>query len=301
MKFINVIGLLIILFVTKNSFAEHQTKTIRYKAKDINVEESWSFREEGTVQRFELRHGDAAKTKKQTPDSQRVEMSYLPDNFCGGKGGNDQTFSKCKDNWIALNLKIPEDFPSTDYQGIVSTSKLYILQMKTTTSLPLWDLNLNKAGTELVMQLNDSKNKCVPIEVKKGIWNEIVVYSSIAVNDKNNYFRFWLNGKEVGCPNSQFPIVVRKEAIQGTKSKGATVSWGLYRTSLTKYLLKHNKVIPQNMEKACPSKKWENKECAIKRPFDYEWQNKIPTIVLYFDKIYVDTEPPKGIALENFN
>ena len=242
MKFINVIGLLIILFVTNNSFAEYQTKTIRYKAKDINVEESWSFREEGTVQRFELRHGDSAKTSKQTPDSQRVEMSYLPENFCGGKGGNDQTFSKCKDNWIALNLKIPEDFPSTDYQGIVSTSKLYILQMKTTTSLPLWDLNLNKAGTELVMQLNDSKNKCVPIEVKKGIWNEIVVYSSIAVNDKNNYFRFWLNGKEVGCPNNQFPIVARKEAIQGTKSKGATVSWGLYRTSLTKYLLKHNKV-----------------------------------------------------------
>ena len=72
------------------------------------MKEKWNFSQEGTMQRFELRHGDAVK--KQTPDSQRIELSHLPKNFCGGKGGNKQTFSKCKDRWVVLNLKVPVIF-----------------------------------------------------------------------------------------------------------------------------------------------------------------------------------------------
>ena len=58
---------------------------------------------------------------------------------------------------------------------------------------------------------------------------------------------------------------------------------------------------PEKMEKACPSKKWENKSCAIKRPFDYKWQVKIPTVILYFDKVYVGDELLNNINLENYN
>ena len=138
--------IIIIFFFINFPVTAYDDKEIKFKQKVINVKEKWNFSQEGTVQRFELRHGDAVK--KQMPDSQRIELSHLPKNFCGGKGGNKQNFSKCKDRWAVLDLKVPGDFPSTDYQGIVQTSKLYILQMKTSTSLPLWSLNLNKGGTE---------------------------------------------------------------------------------------------------------------------------------------------------------
>ena len=55
------------------------------------------------------------------------------------------------------------------------------------------------------------------------------------------------------------------------------------------------------MEKACPPKKKENKDCAIKRPFDYQWNVKIPTAILYFDKVYVGDELLDNIKLENYN
>jgi len=61
------------------------------------------------------------------------------------------------------------------------------------------------------------------------------------------------------------------------------------------------KIIPDNMEKACPSKKKENKDCAIKRPFDYQWNVKIPTAILYFDKVYGGDELLDNIKLENYN
>ena len=143
--------ILFLILLNFNFAYADNVKEIKFKQKAINVKEKWNFSQEVTVQRFELRHGDVVK--KQTPDSQRIELSHLPKNFCGGKGGNKQTFSKCKDRWVVLNLKVPGDFPSTDYQGIVQTSKLYILQMKTSTSLPLLSLNLNKGGTELLMKL----------------------------------------------------------------------------------------------------------------------------------------------------
>ena len=92
---------------------------IKFIQKKINVKEKWNFSQEGTTQRFELRHGDAAK--KQTPDSQRIELSHLPNKLCGGKSGKKQTFSKCKDRWVVLKLKVPNDFPSTDFQGIIQT------------------------------------------------------------------------------------------------------------------------------------------------------------------------------------
>jgi hypothetical protein len=173
--------------------------------------------------------------------------------------------------------------------------------MKTSTSLPLWSLNLNKGGTELLMKLNDSKNRCNPVSIEKEKWNQIVVYSNSGQKNKDKYFRFWVNGKEIGCLNSQFPFVVRKEAIKAVNKKGTTVSWGMYRTSLTKYLTKFNKIIPDKMEKACPSKKWENKICAVKRPFDYKWEVKIPTVILYFDNVYVGDELLNKITLENYN
>jgi hypothetical protein len=291
--------IIIIFFFINFPVTAYDDKEIKFKQKVINVKEKWNFSQEGTVQRFELRHGDAVK--KQTPDSQRIELSHLPKNFCGGKGGNKQNFSKCKNRWAVLDLKVPGDFPSTDYQGIVQTSKLYILQMKTSTSLPLWSLNLNKGGTELLMKLNDSKNRCNPVSIEKEKWNQIVVYSNSGQKNKDKYFRFWVNGKEIGCMNSQFPFVVRKEAIKAVHKKGTTVSWGMYRTSLTKYLTKFNKIIPDKVEKVCPSKKWENKSCAIKRPFDYKWEVKIPTVILYFDNVYVGDELPNKITLENYN
>ena len=291
--------IIIIFFFINLPVTAYDNKEIKIKQKVINGKEKWNFSQVGTVQRFELRHGDAVK--KQTPDSQRIELSHLPKNFCGGKGGNKQNFSKCKDRWAVLDLKVPGDFPSTDYQGIVQTSKLYILQMKTSTSLPLWSLNLNKGGTELLMKLNDSKNRCNPVSIEKEKWNQIVVYSNSGQKNKDKYFRFWVNGKEIGCMNSQFPFVVRKEAIKAVNKKGTTVSWGMYRTSLTKYLTKFNKIIPDKMEKICPSKKWENKSCAIKRPFDYKWEVKIPTVILYFDNVYVGDELLDNINLENYN
>ena len=57
------------------------------------MKEKWNFSQEGTVQRFELRHGDAVK--KQTPDSQRIELSHLPKNFCGSSENqqSDPSFS----------------------------------------------------------------------------------------------------------------------------------------------------------------------------------------------------------------
>ena len=291
--------IIIIFFFINFPVTAYEFKEIKFKHKDINVKEKWNFSQEGTIQRFELRHGDAVK--KQTPDSQRIELSHLPKKFCGGKGGKGQTFSKCKDRWVVLNLKVPSDFPSTNYQGIVKTSNLYILQMKTSTSLPLWSLNLNKGGTELLMKLNDSKSRCSPATIKKDKWNQIAVYSNSGQKNKDKYFRFWVNGKEIGCMNSQFPFVARKQAIKAVNKKGTTVSWGMYRTSLTKYLTKFNKIIPNKMEKACPSKKWENKGCAVKNPFDYKWEVKIPTVILYFDNVYVGDELPNKITLENYN
>ena len=70
----------------------YDVKEIKFKQKVINVKEKWNFSQEVTIQRFELRHGDAVK--KQTPDSQRIELSHLPKNFCGGKGGKGQNFIK---------------------------------------------------------------------------------------------------------------------------------------------------------------------------------------------------------------
>ena len=47
--------------------------------------------------------------------------------------------------------------------------------------------------------------------------------------------------------------------------------------------------------------KWENKSCAVKRPFDYKWEVKIPTVILYFDNVYVGDELVNKITLENYN
>ena len=88
-------------------------------------------------------------------------------------------------------MKIPEDFPTTEFNN-KRTLNNYIFQLKSTTSLPLWDLNLDKGGTELNMKLQDSKQPCRAANIEKNKWNEIVTYSNLATKDDpqiNKYFR----------------------------------------------------------------------------------------------------------------
>ena len=49
------------------------------------------------------------------------------------------------------------------------------------------------------------------------------------------------------------------------------------------------------------SEKWEVSSCQVGSPFKYEWENKVPTAVLYFDKVYVSSKRPKDLNIENLN
>jgi len=66
-------------------------------------------------------------------------------------------------------------------------------------------------------------------------------------------------------------------------------------------LLANNKNHPKNMKLNCPSEKWEVNSCRVGSPFKYEWENKVPTAVLYYDKVYVSSKRPKGLKVENLS
>ena len=70
-------------------------------------------------------------------------------------------------------LKVPSDFPTTEFNN-KRTLNNYIFQLKSTTSTPLWTLNLDKGGTELNMILNDSEQSCNSVKIEKEKWIDIV-------------------------------------------------------------------------------------------------------------------------------
>lgn len=278
------------------SFA-YEFKSKPYRQKKTNTKKEWNFQKDKTLQRFELRHGDTAGFDKKH-DGQRVELQTLWTN----RTSAGKSYTRSKEIWTAALLKIPEDFPITEFNN-KRTLNNYIFQLKSTTSLPLWDLNLDKGGTELNMKLLDSNQGCRAVNIEKNKWNEIVTYSNLATkNDPqiNKYFRFWVNGKEVPCM-SKFPIAERDKTKERVKKDGATISWGIYRPGISKWLLANNKNHPKNMKLNCPSEKWEVNTCRVGSPFKYEWENKVPTAVLYYDKVYVSSKRPKGLNVENLS
>ena len=275
----------------------YEYKSSPYREKETNTKKKWNFQKDGTIQRFEMRHGDTAGFDK-THDGQRVELQTLWNN----RTSAGKNYTSSKEIWTAALLKIPEDFPETEFDS-KRTLNNYIFQLKSTTSLPLWDLNHDKGGTELNMKLQDSKQSCASAKIEKNKWNEIITYSNLkTVNDPdiNKYFRFWVNGKEIFC-KSNFPLAARDKTKNKVGSDGSTISWGLYRPSISKWLIANNKNIPKNMKLKCSSTKWEINECRVGSPFDYEWENKLPTAILFYDKVYVSSKRPDGLNIENLN
>jgi len=290
-----ILIILVIFLGWCSSVIGYEYKSKPYKIKKISVKKKWNFEKNGSLQKFELRHGDAAGFDKKH-DGQRIELQTLWSN----RSPYGKNFTKSKEMWTAALLKIPNDFPDTDNNGS-RTLYNYIFQIKTTTSTPIWDMNLDKGGTELNIKLADSKQYCEPVKIKKNEFNEIITYSNL--NTKNNpeinkYFRFWVNGKEVNCISDD-PIIFRDEAKKAAKKNGVTVSWGIYRSSISVWLKTNNRNHPKNMKLTCPSKDWEVASCRIGSPFKYEWENKVPTAILFYDKVYMGSKKPKGLKVEN--
>jgi len=275
----------------------YEYKSNSYREKRDNTKKKWNFQKDGTIQRFEMRHGDTAGFDK-THDGQRVELQTLWNN----RTSAGKSYTSSKEIWTAALLKVPEDFPETEFNS-ERTLNNYIFQLKSTTSLPLWDLNLDKGGTELNMKLQDSKQSCASVKIEKNKWNEIITYSNLKTEndpDINKYFRFWVNGKEIFCKSS-FPLAERDKTKKKVRSDGSTISWGLYRPAVSRWLLANNKNHPKNMKLNCPSEKWEVSSCRVGSPFDYEWENKLPTAILFYDKVYVSSKRPGGLNIENLN
>ena len=293
----NKIFLLIMILMTSVPTFAYEYKSIPFREKETNTKKKWNFQKDGTVQRFEMRHGDTAGFDK-THDGQRVELQTLWNN----RTSAGKNYTSSKEIWTAALLKVPEDFPETEFNS-ERTLNNYIFQLKSTTSLPLWDLNLDKGGTELNMKLQDSKQSCASVKIEKNKWNEIITYSNLKTEndpDINKYFRFWVNGKEIFC-NSSFPLAERDKTKKKVRSDGSTISWGLYRPAVSRWLLANNKNHPKNMKLNCASEKWEINSCRVGSPFDYEWENKLPTAILFYDKVYVSSKRPGGLNIENLN
>ena len=145
------------------SFA-YEFKSKPYRQKKTNTKKEWNFQKDKTLQRFELRHGDTAGFDKKH-DGQRVELQTLWSN----RTSAGKNYTRSKEIWTAALLKIPEDFPITEF-NYKKTIYNYIFQLKSTTSKPLWDLNLDKGGTELNMKLLDSNQSCRPVKIEKNKW-----------------------------------------------------------------------------------------------------------------------------------
>ena len=296
MKVIKTAILIFIFLIAQTSYA-YEFKSQPFRQKPDNTKKKWNFQKDGTVQRFELRHGDTFGFDK-THDGQRVEVHTLWSN----RTSAGKSYTRSKEIWTAAMLKVSSDFPTTEFNN-KRTLNNYIFQLKSTTSTPLWTLNLDKGGTELNMILNDSKQSCNSVKIEKDKWIEIVTYSNLATKGGsgiNKYFRFWVNGKETICKN-KFMIADRDQAKKAVNKDGASISWGIYRPAISRWLIANNKNIPQNMKLKCGAANWEIKGCRVGSPFNYEWENKLPTAILFYDKVYVGSKRPSNLNVENLN
>ena len=100
MKVIKTAILIFIFLIAQSSYA-YEFKSQPFSQKPDNTKKKWNFQKDGTLQRFELRHGDTFGFDK-THDGQRVEVHTLWSN----RTSAGKSYTRSKEIWTAAMLKV---------------------------------------------------------------------------------------------------------------------------------------------------------------------------------------------------
>ena len=102
-------------------------------------------------------------------------------------------------------------------------------------------------------------------------------------------FELWINGEYVKSCSHNFPLI-NKKTLKESNSKGYKDSgkvdfrYGIYRPNVGKWLMSNNKNHPQKLEYFRDP---DGGETVVKYPFKLNWENKIPTSIIYYDEMRI--------------
>ena len=102
-------------------------------------------------------------------------------------------------------------------------------------------------------------------------------------------FELWINGEYVKSCSHNFPLI-NKKTLKESNSKGYKDSgkvdfrYGIYRPNVGKWLMSNNKNHPQKLEYFRDP---DGGESVVMYPFNLNWDNKIPTSIIYYDEMRV--------------
>ena len=197
--------------------------------------------------------------------------------------------------YYAWSIYFPKEF-NPDWAG--SQTLLGQVKMKG-VGMPVWMMVISsqdlKAGKGFSMRFTQStitaKKHCGNFKV--GEWIDIIVKADYAKEKKSlkgyKTFELWINGEYVKSCSHSFPLV-NKKTFKESHSKGWSTSgkvnlrYGIYRPNVGKWLMSNNKNIPQKLEYFVDP---DGGESVVMYPFNLNWENKIPTSIIYYDEMRV--------------
>ncbi len=225
------------------------------------------------AQKFEIQHGECKKQDCKW-GAQRTER-HLKKFHYSSKNFKDPVF-------YALSVYIPEEF---GYDFVASKMSMFQSKMMG-VDMPLWMISTEGSGFQL--KLGHYK-RCDVHPFKKKTWNDFIIKSNYSREriKGEKYFELWLNGKKIDECTHYIPFVTSKH-IKESKSHGwssnkqqINMRYGIYKFRIGDYLTQINKNKPKNIKTMTQPSGQKN----IIKPFNYNWENKIPTTVMLFDEI----------------
>ena len=237
-------------------------------------------------QKFNLPHG-GCNGQDCKWSAQRVERKV--------KGYHRPSKKYGKPLYYAWSIYFPKEF-NPNWAG--SQTLLGQVKMKG-VGMPVWMMTISsqdlKADRGFFIRLTQSiitaKKHCG--KFKAGEWIDIIVKADYAKEKKSlkdyKTFELWINGEYVKSCSHNFPLI-NKKTLKESNSKGYKDSgkvdfrYGIYRPNVGKWLMSNNKNHPQKLEYFRDP---DGGETVVKYPFKLNWENKIPTSIIYYDEIRV--------------
>jgi len=185
-------------------------------------------------------------------------------------------------------------FPQELKDGWVGAKKVLLGQVKMGgVGLPIW--HMYSKGKNLNFRIDHSTitgvMNCGPI--KFGKWTDIIIKVDYAKEKKSlkdyKTFELWINGEYVKSCSHSLPHVTKK-TFKESHDKGWSTSgkvnlrYGIYRPNVGKWLMSNNKNHPQKLEYFVDP---DGGESVVMNPFNLNWENKIPTSIIYYDEMRI--------------
>jgi len=242
-------------------------------------------------------------------DGKQSQKFVLPHGVCNGqdckwsaqrverevKGLHAPSKKYGKPLYYAWSIYFPKEF-NPDWAG--SQTLLGQVKMKG-VGMPVWMMTISsqtlKADKGFFIRLTQStitaRMHCGNFKV--GEWIDIIVKADYAKEKKSlkdyKTFELWINGEYVKSCSHSFPLISKK-TLKESHSKGWSTSgkvdfrYGIYRPNVGKWLMSNNKNIPKKLEYFRDP---HGGESVVMYPFKLNWENKIPTSIIYYDEIRV--------------